>query len=420
MNNRRNLSLRWTTLSVFLVAGCILLTWGNLWFTRKYPGGRDFLVHWMGTRIFLTEGISPYSQEATNRLQIAAYGTADSKGGETIRFVSPLYSIVIYLPFAFFLAFETARAVWMTFLEICIIVLVIISIRLTSWKINVPGLFLFLMFSLFWYHAARPLVDGDLAIFTALCLAGCWLSIRAGADELAGVLLAFSTVTPELVILVVVYTLIWGIFCKRWRIISWFFSAVFLLSASAALLMPDWMLQNIRAGVEVLKAGASLNLESAIALWFPAMGGKIGQMVSIVMFALMLIEWWIARAADFPSYLWAACLTLVLSQWIGLPTYPAHFIVLYPALILVLATWEGRWKHLGRPMTFISVFLLFAGLWWLAWPGFVIGYGLERIPIFFIILPAYLFITLYWVRWWAVKPPNVWYDLLLTKENTQR
>jgi len=32
--------------------------------------------------------------------------------------------------------------------------------------------------------------------------------------------------------------------------------------------------------------------------------------------------------------------------------------------------------------------------------------------VMFFPLPAFLFLTLYWVRWWAVQPPNLWYESL--------
>ena len=32
--------------------------------------------------------------------------------------------------------------------------------------------------------------------------------------------------------------------------------------------------------------------------------------------------------------------------------------------------------------------------------------------VMFFPYPAYLLLLLYWVRWWAVQPPTVWYDMV--------
>jgi hypothetical protein len=33
----------------------------------------------------------------------------------------------------------------------------------------------------------------------------------------------------------------------------------------------------------------------------------------------------------------------------------------------------------------------------------------------FLILPAILILLLYWVKWWVVKPPSVWYDEIVSQ-----
>ena len=55
---------------------------------------------------------------------------------------------------------------------------------------------------------------------------------------------------------------------------------------------------------------------------------------------------------------------------------------------------------------------LFAGIWAIFLN--TVHYTDQPIqsPIMFFPLPAFLLLMLYWVRWWAVAPPTVWYDLL--------
>jgi hypothetical protein len=60
-------------LALLLFAG---ITWLNFRFTSKGEGAIDFLPGWTGTRLFLTEGLSPYSQETTAEIRKLANGSS--------------------------------------------------------------------------------------------------------------------------------------------------------------------------------------------------------------------------------------------------------------------------------------------------------------------------------------------------------
>ncbi len=125
-----------------------------------------------------------------------------------------------------------------------------------------------------------------------------------------------------------------------------------------------------------------------------------------------MVEWWSNRYAEFTVFLCTACLTLVDSQWIGIQTDPGNFIVLFPALVLVFSLLADRWKTGGRAFVVLSLLALFVGIWAIFLK--TVQYGAQPVqsPVMFFPLPAFLLVTLFWVRWWAVEPPTVWYDLL--------
>ena len=70
----KNKQLTWMITLGLLALMLVGLFWVNLQFAGNNPGGNDFLVHYVGTRSLLMEGISPYSDEVATRIQIAAYG----------------------------------------------------------------------------------------------------------------------------------------------------------------------------------------------------------------------------------------------------------------------------------------------------------------------------------------------------------
>ncbi|NPV57801.1 MAG: DUF2029 domain-containing protein, partial [Anaerolineae bacterium] len=201
----RNNSLQWGLVIVVLIVIISGMTIANYNFASKNPGGNDFLVHWVGTRNLVFEGISPYSDETALDIQTLAYGRPARADEHELRVAYPLYSIVVFFPFALIKDFNIARAVWMTTLELALLALSFVSIRIVNWKPKTLTLVIFFLFSMLWYHAVRPLINGNVVILIALGLAGAFLAIRDGRDELAGVLLALTTIKPQVTLVVLVF-----------------------------------------------------------------------------------------------------------------------------------------------------------------------------------------------------------------------
>jgi len=397
---------KWSWLLVaFLAVGCVIgLLWVNSSFSKNNPGGNDFLVHYVGTRSFVFEGLSPYSDEVAIRIQTAAYGHPAQGDEHELRVAYPLYSVFLFLPFSLIKNYIFARAVWMTALELALILMTFIAINLAGWK---PPLWLqgvILLFSLIWYHAIRGIVNGNAVIFVALMLTGVFLLMRDGKDRPAGFLLAVTTIKPQLVVLLIPFIIVWSLYQKRWTMIKWFFGTLAALVLVGILLIPDWILQNLW---EILKYPAynpAGTLAAALSEWSPGLESQLKWGILIVLGTLLLYEWWTGRKGSFERFLWVALLTLTISQWIGIQTDPGNFIILFPAIILILATWDKRWNERGVLIVTSVLALLFFGLWILFIMTIQNSYQPIQSPVMFIPLPAISLLGLYWIKWWMITP----------------
>lgn len=403
------------TIAVIVIAGIVLLgglTFGNYRFAKTNPGGNDFLTRWLATRLLITQGSDPYSEDVALKIQNFAYGAPAKPGEDEMRFAYPLYSILIFLPFAFFKSYTAARALWMTVLEVAIILIPILSVRLVRWRVSRVMLVVLLLFSVLWYHGLRALINGNVVVLLTLLLVGGFLALREGADELAGVLFAFSTAKPQVVVLVLAFVVIWAINQRRMKLVGWLFGTVLLLSASAALLVPNWIVENLREILRYPTYTQPGSPQAAFIARWPDFGARVGWALTAVMALIILVEWWNNRNAEFPGFLWAACLTMVAGQWTGIQTDPGNYIVLLPAMILAFSLLDDRWKAGGKWFVLLSLLGLLVGLWALFLNTVQRGAQPIQSPVMFFPLPAFLLIALYWVRWWAVEPPTVWYDML--------
>jgi hypothetical protein len=413
----QNRSVKVLLVFLLLLVTLVAAAWANCRFSEQNPGGNDFLVHWVGSRALLVDGLSPYGDAVALRIQTMAYGRPALPGEHELRVAYPLYSVGIFLPFALVSDYKLARALWMTTLEIGLVSLALLSLRLTRWKPGVWLLGVFLLFAMTWYHSARAVINGNVVVLLAVFIAGALAAIQSGRDELAGVLLALSTIKPQVVILLVIFVWVWAISVRRSRIVLWTVLSLVFLSIGAAFFVPDWPLQNLWEVIRYPGYNPPGTPGSALATWLPAAGSKLGWGLTFLLGILLLTEWSAARGQDFRWFLWTASLTLVASQWIGIQTDPGNFIVLFIPLVLVFAMWVKHSGTIGRVMVMLSLVVLFVGLWAL----FLVtldssGGQPQQSPIMFFPLPLILLLGLYWIRWWAIRPAPLFAATIGTDE----
>lgn len=401
---------------LLIFSAILLLTLGNYYYANQNPGGTDFLVHWTGLRLFFQQGVSPYSDQAALAIQNSVYGHAAAPGQHELRVAYPLYSVVIFGPFLLINNYDFARSIWMTLLELGLIATTYFSTQLFRWKPRRAIVIGLLIFSLLWYHALRSVINGNVVILIGLGLVGVLLALKNGFDELAGALLAFATIKPQVVLVFIIFIFFWAITHKRGKVILWFFITLGILIALASLLIPDWIVQNIREILRYTSYNPPGTLEAVFKSIWPSFGSRVGIALTVLVIATLLVEWWLSRKGDFERFLWTACLTLVGSQWVGIQSDAGNFIVMFPVLILIFAIITERWKKRGDGIVWGIGALLFVGLW------AIFLATVEQLdqpiqsPVMFLILPTILIILLYWVRWWVVRPPSVWYDEITTQQ----
>lgn len=198
--------------------------------------------------------------------------------------------------------------------------------------------------------------------------------------------------------------------------ILWFFITLIFIIIVGLVLVPDWILQYLRI---LNKFTQNFPPGSPWYLFknnWPGLGKQLGWLVSGVLAIILLVEWWLALKKDFRWFFWTVCLTIVISQWIGIPTIPANFIGLILPIILISAMLTERWPRGGDWAAVLLCVAIFIWEWALYWLDINSSQPAMQINLL-IPLPLALLIGLYWVRWWVIKTRRLLVEELKLSES---
>jgi hypothetical protein len=344
-------------LALGMLAG---LTYGNYRFAVDNPGGIDFLTHWVAARA-VAHGVSPYAPEVAQEVQQRFYGRTALPGENEFLVEYPIYYTALILPFAPIDDYPFARAAWMTFAEVLLALLAILSLWAVDWKPSIGLAVGLVLFSLFWYQGFRAVINGNLVVLVAAALVLVALAVRKKMDILAGLALVAVTIKPNVGLLPVVWVLIWAVSARRTKIWLSFLVFISAFSIIGWLLFPGWPFELLANLSRYTAYNPPTNPGMVFDLWLPGWGAAIGRIFSILVAGLCLYAWLKAgRRAEVDPFLWGYCLVIAATPWSGITTDPGNFLTLFLPLALVL-------KRLHRTFppgwTAGALLALFLGLW---------------------------------------------------------
>ncbi len=388
-------------LSVFLFVSSMLIS-----FNRTLKGGGEFYMHWAGSRGFFFEKTDPYSAAIPAYVQDLIYKRALLPGEKPFILTTPFHLLLFYFPFAFFSDPLTARAVYTLLLQLILIPLTLLSLQLTDWKIPWVFSVFFTAFAAFNFYSIQALYEASPILILALLYAGILFTLRFEMDEIAGALIAAAFCYWEAGAPFLFFIALRVYDQKRSRVLYGFLMLSLITLAVSFLIYANWVIPFLRATVNDLRVDFGYNIRFIFRDIFPAQGNLIAWVVIVGLAAALVYEWSIARNADFRRFYWAACLSIAAAPLLGFRADMANLSVLIIPLALIFAVIHDRWKNINNFLTLLFMFFVFLIPWALS----LIALQISR-EITFLFLPFFTIIGLYWIRWWALRPPRVWADL---------
>jgi len=282
-----------------------------------YSFGVDFYQVWVTARE-CSAGCDIYGPEMTSENHRGLYGRLLNLPGDPADrrlFPYPAYTVVLFRPAAEF-PFPAARAVFIASLAVLTFASALFWIHALSWQLEGRWLAVIILLTLSSYSVLEGLHAGQLGLLVGFLLSAAMLALRRGRFLLAGILVALTTIKPQMILLLIFYLLLW-----IWR------DRGARLRFCVGLLVPLLLL-----------LGASLALWSH---WIPA---------------------WFHTLAAYRGYTPPALVSGVLGSLLGpRANAPASFLMIAALIIAALTlSWKNRTAAVESPEFWITVSLLLA------------------------------------------------------------
>ncbi len=343
-----------------------------------YSFANDFYQIWLSARDWQLERRDPYSDEMTRRIQIGLYGRPldphrlsdpiDRRGYPYPAFADLLFWPTAEYPFTAVSVVVFATLVALTFATPSLWMLAMGWDAGWLWSCTVTVLFVCS------YPILEGLYAGQIGLLVGLLLAASLLALRRGRLLFSGVLMALTTIKPQVTILAILYLAIWCFYewPKRRAFLAGLLATETLLVGAALAVWPRW----IQTWVQTVVQYHGYTPPPVIGeVLLGVVGKPIASPASLVLTVALIggavTLAWMNRAAEFGSVeFWYTLSLLFAITTIGILPGQAIYDhgILLPGVLLLLA----RWRELAinwvlRAMLLIGVTVL---VWpWITAPG---------------------------------------------------
>jgi hypothetical protein len=298
----------------------------------------DLYPRWLGARELLRHGHSPYSPEITREIQQGYYGRPlDPKRPNDPKdrqgFAYPVYVVFLLAP-TIGMPFEEVQTGFRWLLITLAALSVLLWLRVLRWKASCGTTLIFIVLMLGWLPMVQGIKLQQLSLLVAGLLAGCSACVAGGWLSCAGMLLALSTIKPQLAWPCVLWLFVWASadWRSRRRLVISFGVALALLIGGAELLLPGWPRMFIHAIGEYHRYTQN---ESVLVWLFGTIAGRLFEAVCTLACAVCV---WRVRREPATSTAFGGATSLVLALTVVVvPMFaPYNQVLLVPAILALV------------------------------------------------------------------------------------
>jgi len=311
----------------------------------------DLYPRWVGTRELLLHGRNPYSPEVSHEIQMAFYGHAiDQQYGPGMpvideqRFVYPVYVVFLLAPVVY-LEFSQVQILAAILFGVLTAISVILWMEVLRWRPPKALVLAIALFVLSSPQIAQGLRLRQLGLVVAFLLAvSAWCIVRNHL-AIAGMLIAISTIKPQMVVLPLAWFLLWAAnaWSKRWPLLAGFGATLAALTGLGEFVLPGWPRYFVDGLIAYRKYFPTTSLLCL------ALGNWVGGVLTgIAIVALFALAWRNRRVGASSAEFVHTLAAFLIGAAVILPLFqPFNQVLLLLPVTMVVRDWPSL-SRLGR------------------------------------------------------------------------
>jgi len=364
-----------------------------------HPRGNlsDLYPRWIGARELLLHGRNPYGADISREIQAGYYGrpldparAGDPKDEQG--FAYPAY-VIFFLAPTIGLRFAVVQRCFFWILVILTCATIPVWLRILRWSVPLAAQISLLALTLGSVPVMQGLKLQQISLLVAGVLAIAMALLIMDYPVAAGMLLAFCTIKPQLVIILLVWLAIWTLadWRDRYRWAMSFLLTMAVLFAASEWILPHWVPRFLQAVREYQRYTSGMSIMDAL------VGVPWSWAIELIVFSAALGACWKERRQPANSFSFAFILCLVFAITIlVIPSSSTYNqVLLIPALLLLIKERNRIWR---RSKASRALFELLAAL--ILWP-WISGIALATLSF---ILPLSAFNRVWAIPVWTVTP----------------
>jgi hypothetical protein len=367
--------------------------------TAEHPSANDFYSRWVGGCTLLREGLNPYSESVTLRIQEGMYGRPALPGEDQVAFAYPLYSMVFFFPLCAIRDYGLVQAIWVWLLLMALVSAAILCMQVIRWRPR-PWLWaLTILWVVLMYYSFRAVILGQFAVFVLLALVAALWAMQRGHDGWAGLFLALTMAKPQMMYLAIPWILLWAAGRRRWRLWVGFGVTMATLILGSMLLLPSWLPDFVRQVLAYPSYTVFGSLTWMTVQYWLGLGRGVEIAVLAVLALCIGILAWRLWHGTWEQMFWMMGFVLLLTNFFTPRIATTNYILLLPWVLWGFCHIQSTWKRVGTWAVLTVQVISMIGLWVL-FLATVQG-DFEQAPVYFP-LPIAVLLLLGWL-WWTLE-----------------
>lgn len=389
-------------LPILIILGLVGVTFLNLSLSERYGIEEGFVTRYAAAKNWMKTGVSPYSEETVD---LAAQLVPDPDRLKTNldqgRFLDPAPYVLFYIPISF-LPYPVAKAIWMTIMELAIVLSAWVALKIVALKLSFIESALISLGVLFFYPNVKMILSASvLPLYLFFIIWAIWLAMNK-QGRMAGILFFLAFPMVPISVFVAVFFMIWLGVRRDHSLAVIFFVGIGFLILIGLILFPNWIAEWFSAYVLLYPNFTWIDTPiMRIAELFPGAMRQLSIGLHIATVIYLFVEWYGLPSREQRGLQWKLSLTLVLLYFLNPLKVSGTQILLFIPLFAIYKYLNEKWPVGGRIITWLS-FVGIAIVYWLkgtAQETFVSG----EANLIILLLALVSFVGLQYFRWWALK-----------------